>query len=145
MKRLIAILGPAFLFASGCGGSGEVAGKVTFNGKPVVVGTVLILASDSLPYSAPLGEAGAFVVPKVPAGKALVAVVSRNPALTRPARPRPGKADTTPGPAKDAVKALADKWFPIPERFSQLEQSGLELIVKPGPNAFDIALTAGPK
>ncbi|MEI7685235.1 MAG: hypothetical protein WCL32_09425 [Planctomycetota bacterium] len=145
MKRLIAILGPAFLFALGCGSPGEVAGKVTFNGKPVVIGTVLILASDSLPYSAPLSETGEFAVPKVPAGKALVAVVSRNPALTRPARPRPGKADTTPGPAKDAVKALADKWFPIPERFSQLEQSGLELTVKPGSNLFDIGLTAAKK
>ena len=134
----------AFFAALGCGGSGEVAGKVTLNNRPVVIGAVVILASDSLPYTANISDTGEYVIPKVPAGKAQVAVVSRNPALARPARPRPGK-ENGPVPSKDALKAQADKWFPIPERYSQPDRSELSFIVKGGVNSFDIKMTDAKK
>ena len=40
------LLGWLAVLAAGCGGPGEVAGTVTFNGKPVVVGYVVAVASD---------------------------------------------------------------------------------------------------
>jgi hypothetical protein len=34
----------------------------------------------------------------------------------------------------------AGKWFPIPERYGDPDDSGLELKVKKGSNSFDVSL-----
>lgn len=128
------------LIMAGCGGPGNVSGKVTFNNKPVVVGTVVILASDSLPYTGNIGDSGEFLIPRVPPGPAQIAVVSRSPATVRPRPPRPGIVESDPA-IKKAIKSSPDKWFPIPERYAQPGTSNISLVVKAGLNEFDIVLT----
>ena len=70
----------SLLAAVGCGGgTADVSGKVTFKGKPVTYGTVMILGSGGLPKSGVLRPDGTFTVTGVPLGPVKVAVSSPRP------------------------------------------------------------------
>src|SRR5262245_11102874 len=67
------------LAAVGCGGRGDVSGKVTYNGKPLVFGTVQFEASDKTIKQANIETDGSYFIAGVPVGEAKVAVSSDNP------------------------------------------------------------------
>src|SRR6516165_11835660 len=72
------------LTLAGCGsGTGAVMGRVTFRGKPVVSGSVVMLGADNKLVSTPLDAEGRYAVNGVPLGTVQVAVVSPNPAPRR--------------------------------------------------------------
>jgi hypothetical protein len=122
------------LTATGCGGRGDVSGKVTYKGKPLVWGTVQFEGSDNLVKQGNINSDGTYSVRGVAAGEARAAVSSINPKssdfqLRRGERgPR-----TTPRPE---VKG----WFPIPEKYDTPFKSGLTYTVKSGQNTIDIDL-----
>jgi hypothetical protein len=71
----------AALAACGCGGGPrQISGTVSYRGRPLSDGTVLLLASDGLPYDGKIGPDGRFTIADVPGGKARVAVTSFAPA-----------------------------------------------------------------
>ena len=89
--------------APGCGPrTGTAAGKVTYQGKPVVWGSVTLRAADGSLHQAGINLDGTYRVDRVPAGPAQVGVSSPDPTpsarvrgnedervktgLTRPAR-----------------------------------------------------------
>ena len=73
----------------GVGGCGtprcDVSGKVTYQGKTVVCGTITFVGSDGMPIVVPIQSDGAYQAKQVPVGPVQVAVLSLDPA--RPLNP----------------------------------------------------------
>ncbi|HTU19317.1 MAG TPA: hypothetical protein VMG10_14750 [Gemmataceae bacterium] len=133
-KRLTLACMLAFLLA-GCGGSGkgEVAGKVTYQGKPLVFGSVQFIGSDGQPHVSAINTEGNYSLKDVLVGDNHVLVLSLDPRkVVR--HDRQGKPVEEP--------TIDPKlWFPIPEKYSDLKQSDLTFTVEGGKkNTYDIAL-----
>jgi hypothetical protein len=122
------------LVALGCGGRGNVSGKVTYQGKPVVFGTVLFEGSDGSLRQGNIGRDGSYTVRDVAMGEAKVAVSSLNPKSSDfvPMQREGGK----PPPPRPDVPG----WFPIPEKYDAPFTSGLTYSIKGGDNEINIEL-----
>ena len=122
------------LVAVGCQGKGDVAGKVTYQGKSVVFGTVQFEGSDGVVRQGNIEKDGSYAVTGVANGEAKVAVSSLNPK----------SADFTPiqreGGAKPPPRPEISGWFPIPEKYDTPYKSGLTYTIKRGENKIDIDL-----
>ena len=127
-------LGFLALVAAGCQGKGDVSGKVTFEGKPLVFGTVLFEGSDGSLRQGNIERDGSYSVSGVATGEAKVAVSSLNPTssdfqrIQREGRPQP--------PPQPEIRG----WFPIPDQYDAPYKSGLTYTIKPGPNTINIEL-----
>ena len=138
MPRAILLL-LSFGVLAGCGqGRGDLTGNVTYNGKPVVRGSVSVAPAGQPPKTVPIQD-GTYAVTDLPAGPAKIAVHSPNPneslVISRepPAAKPKGKAKAAKGPDPSG-------WFPIPERYGHFDRSELTFQVAPGPNKFDLDL-----
>ena len=130
-----AVLPAAVLaFAAGCGGRGDVAGKVTYQGKPLVWGTVQFEGSDGMLKQANINGDGTYSVRGLAPGEAKVAVSSINP-KSADFQPRVVEGRLPP-PPRPEVKG----WFPIPDKYDTPHKSGLVYTIKSGPNTIDIDL-----
>ena len=134
---LLIIIGLFFLSRP----TGNVTGKVTFRGKPVYTGSVIIVGKDGVAAAGPIETDGTYVVQKAPVGEVTVGVISKNPvylhkiSVMRSSRtPVPASALATP-PNLDQRK-----WFPIPKEYEEPVRSGLTYSVKKGDNQYDIEL-----
>jgi hypothetical protein len=157
-RRLLVVL-PFLALASGCSpGVCDVSGKVTYQGKPVVCGTVIFVGPDGMTKAANINQDGTYLVKAVGVGHARVGVVSQDPA--RPLDPY--KAEKTHG--KDAVEPTDDsgrdpnagrvfknppadrsnwtepnvdrsKWTPLPRKYEYVHTSGLTVDLKSGENS----------
>jgi hypothetical protein len=123
------------LLVLGCGGRGDVSGKVTYKGKPVPFGTVLFEGSDGNLSQGNIRADGSYSVsPPVATGEAKVAVNSPNPKssdlipINRDGAPPLKPPPDIPG------------WFPIPKEYGTPSTSGLTYTIKRGPNTIDIEL-----
>src|SRR5438094_236640 len=107
------------LVALGCGGRGDVSGKVTFQGKTVVFGTVQFEGSDGRLSQGNIGTDGSYSVRDVAVGEAKVAVSSLNPKSSDfvPMQREGGK----PPPPRPDVPG----WFPIPSKYDRTFTSEL--------------------
>ncbi len=141
MSPFFRIAGAGLLwFCVGCGWGPpvNVSGNVTFNGKPLAMGNVMVLAHDAKIYTGEIGESGSYSIATVPSGPAKFAVISVNPALAH----KPSKGELEAGRFKaEPQKVDPKKWFPIPQQFAVAEQAGLEFTVRADANTFDIKLT----
>lgn len=133
------MVGIAMLVMAGCaGGTADVGGKVTFQGKPVVFGTVVLIGEDGLPKSGPIQPDGTFRVSGAKTGTAKVAVSSPAPPGVVLAGKKAGVGrdagdDRTPRDAGPPVSPEVVKgWFPIPDRFADPTRSGQTAEVKSG-------------
>lgn len=151
--------------AVGCGaGTGDVAGTVTYKGRPVVHGTVTFVGADGRPVAAAIGGDGSYTLSGVAVGEAKVLVDSPRPVAEatanrwtgvadrggRAARggkddpalpPDAPKADSRPKDAPNPVeREVAAKWVPLPGKFRDPTQSPLAFTVKPGANSHDVRL-----
>jgi hypothetical protein len=122
------------LAAAGCSGQGDVSGKVSYKGKPLVWGTVQFEGSDNLIRQANINSDGTYAIHGVAIGQAKLAVSSVNPQSsdfqTRQVEGRP--------PPKPRPKVAG--WFPIPEKYDTPHKSGLVYMIKRGENKYDIEL-----
>src|SRR2546425_1254655 len=65
----------------GCGTRvGDVSGKVTYKGRPVVCGSVVLVGPDGMTKVGAINQDGSYVVKGVGAGRVGVAVFSLDPA-----------------------------------------------------------------
>jgi hypothetical protein len=136
---------------------GDVAGRVTYRGKTVVCGSVVLVGPDGMTKVGNISQDGSFMIKDVGAGKVGVAVFSLDPA--RPLDPY--KASRTHGKAEAEPPADAErpadygrvvttvptdrsnwadpnvdrtKWFPLPQKFERVDQSGVTIEIKAGAN-----------
>jgi hypothetical protein len=123
------------LAAVGCGGYGDVSGKVTHKGKTLVWGTVQFEGSDNLIKQGNINSDGTYSLSGVATGEAKAAVSSINPKSSdfQLRRPQEGGPQA---PARPEVKG----WFPIPEKYNTPFKSGLTYKIKSGANTIDIDL-----
>jgi hypothetical protein len=132
--RPVVALALLTLAAVGCGGRGDVSGKVTYKGKALVFGTVQFEASDKTIKQANIEKDGTYSIPGVPVGEAKVAVSSDNPQggafqpLVREGMPAPPPLPKVEG------------WFPIPTEYHDLSKPKLSYTVKSGQNTYNIEL-----
>lgn len=126
----------ALLVAAGCAPTKTTAtGRVTYRGKPVTWGSVVLVAADGVSYPGVLQADGSFAIPGVPAGP--VRILVRNPE-PRPAPPGPPRAGGRPGGPQIAVDtgdrgpAAGSGWTPIPEKYADPDRAGLLAEVRPG-------------
>ena len=135
------------LTAVGCaGGTADVTGKVTYEGKPVGYGNVIVISSDGEAKYGPLQSDGSYRVTAVKFGEAKVAVSSPPPPGAVPA-PKGGRegaegedkipAGLTPPPVD---QELLKRWFAIPTKYADPTKSGLTVNVGEK-SPYDIALT----
>jgi hypothetical protein len=122
------------LAAVGCGGRGDVSGKVSYKGKPLVFGTVQFEASDKTIKQANIEADGSYSIPGVPVGEAKVAVSSDNP---KSSAFQPLQREGMP-PSKPLPEVVG--WFPIPTEYQDLSKPKLTYTVTRGKNMYDIDL-----
>jgi hypothetical protein len=134
MSRIavMVMLGAAF---AGCHKSGEslqpISGKVTLQGRPITAGVVRIRNPQlGIDMTARLGPDGGYEVmraqgPGLPEGTYQVAIT---PLWI--GRGRTSMVEPSPRSSEQESE--------IPARYRQASTSGLTLVVKPGPNQFNI-------
>jgi hypothetical protein len=158
-RRRAAALALLLASLAGCGpGVGDVTGRVTHRGKPVVCGSVVLVGPDGMTKVGAIAADGTYAVSGVGAGRAGVAVFSLDPA--RPLDPYkaarthgkaeaepPADADRNPDAGRVVTHAPADrsnwadptvdrsKWFPLPPKYERVDLSGITVEIKAGANA----------
>jgi hypothetical protein len=130
--RPVTWIGLLTVVALGCAGRGDVSGKVTYQNKHLVFGTVLIQGSDGNVNQGNIEEDGSYYVSGVATGEARVAVNSPNPKSISLTYKNPKKK---PEPYPD-VKG----WFAIPKQYEKPSTSALIYSIKRGENNIDIEL-----
>jgi hypothetical protein len=138
------------LSLAGCGrGIARLSGVVRFQGKTVASGTVNAVGVDNRPRIADIGSDGSYTFTDLPAGPVRFFVLSPEPSKDDPDRPR---KDLSPKKLLEGVKLPPQLprparlgpdsalWFPLPERYSRYDTSGLEAVLQPGENRHDLEL-----
>jgi hypothetical protein len=132
------------LVLAGCGGGqGTIAGKVTYQGKPLKGGNVAIISkSGGGAHNSAIEEDGSYSVSKVPPGPAMITVET--------ASLRPAPKGNAPGPYAKMPKDMAPpgpnsqadpkRYVPIPDQYANPDSSGLTLDVKGGSQTHNIDL-----
>ena len=120
--------------AVGCAGRGNVSGKVSYQGKPLVWGTVQFEGSDGVVKHGNIQPDGTYTVEGVATGPAKLAVSSVNPQSSdfQPIQ----REGMPPRPPRPEVKG----WFRIPNKYETTFNSGLTYTVQRGNNEFDVKL-----
>jgi hypothetical protein len=121
--------------AVGCAGGDKPAsasGHVTYNGKPVTSGTVVLVAPDGKTSNpGPVQPDGTDSITASPAGT--VKVVFDNPPPPRPTAPPGQKAAANDPEAKEKAEEAA-RYVPTPPKYKDPNQSGVTLNLKRGNN-----------
>src|SRR5262249_1854753 len=118
---------------SGSGGAmGCVSGKITVQGKPVVIGKVGFFypAKDNMVVMFDIQSDGTYATGELPPGKAIVTVQSVLPKLQPNA-----SADM-----KKYIEAMRAKYVKIPADYSDPNKKKIVYEVKPGQQEFDITI-----
>lgn len=168
IRVLILIASSLALPAIGCGpGVGKVSGTVTIGGKPVPAGLITFRPDDPTAnaVSAELDREGRFSI-ELPVGPCGVSIDNRqyeplpkpgsgmpsgialSPEVMAKLRQTPPAAEPAPevDPTKTAdapVVREAGLYIKLPEKYFQVETSGLKIDVEPGEQKVDLDLTAG--
>jgi hypothetical protein len=130
------------LGTAGCGGSkGTVSGKVYYKDAPLKGGNVTFVNADKQSYLVAIQEDGSYSIEKVPPGEIKIAVetASLKPPNSYVLRNKP-PADAGGSYTPPDYEARAKRFVPIPDRYSNPDQSGLQYTVKGGKQTFDIKL-----
>ncbi len=136
MNRSHRTIGGLFLLlllSSGCSGTASPAGKVTYQGKPVVWGSITLQAADGSMHQVGLELDGRYQLEGVPVGLAKVGVSSPDP--TPSARV---KNSTDPRVGKGPPPPPRGAWLALPAKFADPGTSGVTLQVGSGPADIDL-------
>jgi hypothetical protein len=115
------------LALAGCKGGelpAAVSGKVSYQGKPVTSGVVVLVGADGkASTTGAVGPDGTYCIAQAPAGTVRVAFDNPPPQRVAPGDPE----------ARDAAQAAA-RYVPTPLQYRDAAQSGLTLELKRGTN-----------
>jgi hypothetical protein len=142
------------LLTAGCGGPGEVSGKVYYKGKPLVVpgGMVTFAHPTKGMFSGPITSDGSYTIFKVPPGEVKIAVLSLPPRRGNSRQQqmmkgmKSGKVDKGKLPPEmkqmleETETPRAGQTVQLPPQYSDPEKSGLTYTVTAGKQTHDIEL-----
>jgi hypothetical protein len=149
MRRLLLFI-PVFvalLVLSGCGGKGDVTGTVKYKGETMTKGTVMLQVGNNQPFISDIGPDGTYTVKGIPTGTAKIAVNVLDDSITAHfrkmsayGREKQKAADPeNPGGAAPAPPAPdPSSFYVVPQKYAEVNTSGLTLEVKSGKNMHDI-------
>jgi hypothetical protein len=139
------------LVASGCGAKvSKVKGKVTQGSKPVVWGSVALVDNTGMYHQGAINLDGTYEIDKVPSGKVKIGVFSPSPEGARKERgggglgsrsgargggepdPNDPRAKFKSEPPPEPPKPPPGTWFPISDKYTDPNSSGLSGEVQPG-------------
>jgi len=121
--------------------SGVVKGKVTFRGKTVYTGAVVIVGKDGIAAAGAIETDGSYIVQKAPVGDVAIGVISKDPIYLHHMTTLRSSRTPVPASAFRAPSGIdRKKWFPIPKDYEEPVRSGLTFSVKKGDNQYDIEL-----
>jgi len=145
MRRRLWLLPLALVAAlSGCGGGTKLDGKVTYQGRPVISGSVIVLNEDGTAESGVIQPDGSYSVEGVKKGHVRVGVLSPDPARARSILVTDrSHAKEDHKPARDtrsAAKSRAGGWFPLPHELGDPEKSGMGCDVTKSRSHYDIEM-----
>jgi hypothetical protein len=118
----------------GCGpGTAAVVGKVSYQGKPVVWGSVTLKAADGSMHQIGINPDGTYRLDRVPVGPAKVGVSSPDPTPSARAKALADpRVPTGPPPLPPGA------WFPLPAKFADPATSGVTVDVGRGSADIDL-------
>lgn len=114
-RQPAALLVAMLVCLNGCAGKATLEGTVTYQGRPVVYGSVVVLSADKTARSGVIRPDGRYTVEGIQPGEVRIAVISREPAKGRKAGPSGTERPTG--------------WFAIPLAYEDPATSGLRLTV----------------
>jgi hypothetical protein len=133
-------------FAVGCGPNykarGTVKGTVTFAGKNLTAGSVVFYGKDNLTGSASIRTDGTYVINDAPLGdvKITVTVPQMPPGGVGYMKGAPA-GPVMPGESASSATTIPSNVVSIPQKYANVETSGLTYTVQRGEQTHDIPLT----
>ena len=124
------------LLVCGCARTATVSGRVTYKGRPVIYGSVIIVSADKTARSTFIEADGSYTVQGVHPGEVNIAVISRDPSKARAVIQRSDSGLT----GKAAAQAVARRWFALPRQLEDPHTSGLTCTIGRGSVQHDIDL-----
>jgi hypothetical protein len=116
-----------------------VSGKVSFAGKPLPGGLVAFAGPDNQVQTAHIKADGSYSVSDVKVGMNKVTVQTSS-MITDGPPDRGGDGPASAAPVGGKAANSKGRFVPIPNRYSQASTSGLEIVVSPGGQTFNITL-----
>jgi hypothetical protein len=129
--------------AGGCGRktTATVRGKVTYQGTPLTMGSVVMVSEDGkISARGQIQSDGTYQIANAPTGKVKVGVANPPPIGAPGGQPLSGSPND---PETKQAAALAAKYVPSPDIYTNPEKSGLSYEVPPGGGTIDIDLKGG--
>lgn len=142
MKRsTVAVLALLTISLAGCSDAGSVLhGTVSYRGRPVLSGAIIVLNEDGRAHSGVIQPDGAYRVEHVGRGNVRIGVLSPDPAKARSIV----KSDADDGKNKSRAKSAQGKerggWFPLPRDTGDPQKSGIACPVDSGNVRYDIVI-----
>ena len=148
---LLALLALGMLNGVGCGKAkrATVSGKVTFNNKPVPVGTVSFVDAKNRTGTATIDDKGHYTVTDAPVGEVTIIVnVPKREAgmgggfkMSKPPKDATMKPPEGMEPSGKGTGAIDPRRIPpIPDKYRSVSTSPLKFTVEPGTQEKDIPL-----
>jgi hypothetical protein len=122
------------LSAYAAGGNTTVSGHVTFQGRPVIWGSVMLVGPDGHSAVGRIQPDGSFTVPNAPTGEVGVSVTSPDPLAQHYATQLKTSRDRIPVAQWAAPPVDRQQWFVLPKHYENATTSNLTLTVKRGNN-----------
>jgi hypothetical protein len=135
------LLGLLLATAAGCGGgkSATVRGKVSYQGKSLTMGNVILVSEDGqLSARGVIQPDGTYEIAQAPTGKVKVGVSNPPPPGAPGGQPLFGSLDD---PETKQAVAMAAKYVPSPDIYTDPQKSGLTREVPSSGGTIDIDLT----
>jgi hypothetical protein len=143
VRGLAAVFGLSLSFLIGCGGTqdGTLSGTVTYQGKNLKGGDVIVLAADGKMVRAKIGADGSYTAPGVPPGEAKIGVDTGS---AKPIKLPKGAKLPEKGPDgqpyNPGIVTDKDLYTKLPPQFSDPTKSGLTVKVTGGAQKHDIPI-----
>ncbi len=117
-----------------------ITGRVSFQGKPVIWGSVVVVGADGRIASGKIESDGTYRVEDAATGPVSLGVISRDPLVQNWASNIKATRSRPTAKAFTASPVDRKKWFPLPLHYEDPAQSGLTAKLKRGGNEHDIQL-----
>ena len=121
-------------------GSATVTGHVTFLGRPVIWGSVILVGADGRSVVGRIQSDGSYTIANAPTGEVAVSITSPDPLVQHYATQLKTSRDRIPVAQWAAPPVDRQQWFLLPKRYENAKTSELTLTVHRGTNNGELAL-----